>query len=206
MSRDPADHTRLLELWLEFLGLKDEARSGWVLRGVTNPESVADHSWGTALLALAFAADAGVDAAHAVKIALVHDLAEVRVGDVPRRVDPQAQTMTPQAKAAAEAAAMEDLAGHPATASFGQLWREYEDATSAEARFVRDMNLIDMCVQALYYQRNQRYRSTPETEREFPDYRALDEFFATSYPRLQTELGRVLFERVQTAYQAVRDR
>ena len=137
MSKDPDDHAQLLELWLEVLGLKDEPRAGWVLRGVSNPESVADHSWGTALLALVFAADAGVDAARAVNIALVHDLAEVRVGDVPRRVDPNRQTMTPQAKAVAEAEAIEEVAGHPATMPFGELWREYEAGTSAEARFVR---------------------------------------------------------------------
>ena len=206
MSKGPDDHAQLLELWLEVLGLKDEPRAGWVLRGVSNPESVADHSWGTALLALVFAADAGVDAGRAVNIALVHDLAEVRVGDVPRRVDPNRQTMTPQAKAIAEAEAIEELAGHPVTVPFGELWREYEAGTSAEARFVRDMNLIDLCLQALYYERNRRYRSTHATEREFPTYRALDEFFATSRPRLQTEVGRALFVRAHAAYQAARER
>ena len=56
--------------------LKEQVRTGWTLRGVTPAESVADHAWGTALLCLLFADEAGVDRAEATEIALVHDLAE----------------------------------------------------------------------------------------------------------------------------------
>ncbi len=65
-----------LDALLHAYGLKDEARQGWVLRGIVDPESVAAHSWGTSLLCLLFAEDAGVDPGEALAISTVHDLAE----------------------------------------------------------------------------------------------------------------------------------
>lgn len=81
-------------------GLKDVARSGWVLRGIERPESVADHSWGTAYLCLLLA-PAGIDRERSVAMALVHDLAEVETGDIPRRVAREAQPVSPEEKRAA---------------------------------------------------------------------------------------------------------
>ena len=47
--------------------LKDEPRTGWKIRGVVEPESVADHSWATAPLCLLYADEADVDRDHAVR-------------------------------------------------------------------------------------------------------------------------------------------
>src|SRR5258708_31467616 len=75
----------LLELLLETQVLDRVQRSGFVLRGVADPESVAEHSWHVAFLLWALAERVpGVDAARAVEIALVHDLAELRLGALPR--------------------------------------------------------------------------------------------------------------------------
>ena len=40
------------EKLLAYMGLKDVLRQGWVNAGVEQPESVAAHSWGMAVLAL----------------------------------------------------------------------------------------------------------------------------------------------------------
>src|SRR5260221_8313896 len=61
--------------------LKDVRRQGWVDRGVPDAESVADHSYGVALLAWAVARARGLDGERALLIAIVHDLAEAEVGD-----------------------------------------------------------------------------------------------------------------------------
>src|SRR5436190_1274118 len=73
-------------------------------RGVRDPESVADHSYGMALLALVAPLPAGVDRDRLIRLALVHDLAEARVGDLTPGELPRAE------KHAREAAAMRDLA------------------------------------------------------------------------------------------------
>jgi putative hydrolases of HD superfamily len=197
-----------LEPLLTAYRLKDEERTGWVLRGVTRPESVADHSWGTALLCLLFAAREGVDADRAVRIALVHDLAESITGDVAARANAAAQGVSREEKARREDEAMGRLgAGLARTAPDGPdvraLWQEYEDSATPAARFVRDMNLVDMVLQAVVYEEGRRY--DPERNRAaFPDFERLDEFFATSRPRLSTRTGRALHAAVEARYRAAR--
>src|SRR5689334_20672154 len=94
----------MIEFLLRAYGLKDTVRTGWVLRGVTDPESVADHAWGTALLCLLFGPAAGVDVNRCIAMAVVHDLAECLTGDVPS-VSGQPSTE----KARAERSAMDAL-------------------------------------------------------------------------------------------------
>jgi len=72
------------------------------------------------------------------------------------------------------------------------LWEEYEAAKTATARFVRDMNLCDMCAQALLYTSNRRSTSR------------LDEFFETSRPRLSTATGKRLHRQIEERYRALR--
>src|SRR5262245_5025299 len=61
--------------------LKQLERTGWAKRGIEIPESVADHSFGTAVMALVLAGQAGVDQNKSIKMALIHDVAESVVGD-----------------------------------------------------------------------------------------------------------------------------
>lgn len=193
-----------IEFFIRALDLKDETRTGWELRGIREPESVADHSWGTALLCLVYADEAQVDARRAVEIALVHDLAEAITGDIARRVDADAQTRSDSEKARLEAEAMDRLTEGWDGRRIQDLWLEYEQKSSPEALFVRDMNLLDMCLQALKYEQSRRYE-TGATNANFPDFPRLDEFFATSEPRFSTAMGRRMFQDVKTRYETVRD-
>jgi putative hydrolase of HD superfamily len=65
------------------------------------------------------------------------------------------------------------------------------------------MDLIDMCLQALKYEKQSRY--DPEEENEnFHKYDNLDEFFATTEPRLNTDTGEKLFWGIKERYEEVR--
>ena len=61
--------------------LKHTPRTGWVRTGVPEPESIADHMYRTALMALLYAPP-DVDRNRAVAMALCHDLAEAIAGDI----------------------------------------------------------------------------------------------------------------------------
>ena len=76
-------HTRTImrDNLLEMLELKQLPRTGWVRSGVENPESVAAHSWGMAVLALRLAPKE-LDIEKILSLCLIHDLPEVRVGDL----------------------------------------------------------------------------------------------------------------------------
>ncbi|SFC58779.1 putative hydrolases of HD superfamily [Halobiforma haloterrestris] len=228
-DRDDAVDGRLESL-LEFLELKDERRTGWVLRGVEGPESVAAHTWGTATLCLLYAdheaVDDAVDRSRAVEMALVHDLAEARTGDVPTRAEQGRERLSDAEKERAEREAMtallvpfglelevEDAGGgvggggggdDPASQSTGEdllaLWEEYERRETPTARFVKEMDLLENCLQALKYEREDRYEADGDNEH-FDEYDDLDEFFATAAPRLETSFGERLFERIRSAYE-----
>ena len=51
--------------------LKGTKRTGWLLRGLTDVESVADHSWRMSLMVLLLGGSAGIDAQRAMSIAVV---------------------------------------------------------------------------------------------------------------------------------------
>lgn len=185
---------------LKALELKDEKRTGWELRNIRDSESVADHSWGTALLCLVYADREDVDASKCVKMAVVHDLAEAETGDfVTRDVDGK-QEVGKEEKEELEIKAINSLTSGLETDKISELWQEYEDRETREARFVKDMDLIDMCLQALKYERQERYDPEEDNE-DFQEYDNLDEFFATSEPRLNTETGKQLFEEVREKYE-----
>lgn len=195
----------MIESLLAIYHLKDTPRAGWLLRGIRDPESVADHSWATALLCYLYAPVAGADPARSVEIALVHDLAESVTGDLPRRVDPPAGAPSAERKSELEREAFRALfpAGSERADAVRALWEEYEEGATIEARFARDMNLVDMCFQALIYESDRRY-DPAELENNFPRFEYLDEFFETSRGRLTTEIGKGLFKEIEARYRGLR--
>uniref|UniRef100_A0A7J2TJY4 5'-deoxynucleotidase n=1 Tax=Archaeoglobus fulgidus TaxID=2234 RepID=A0A7J2TJY4_ARCFL len=63
--------------------LKLIPRSGWLKIGIKNPESVAEHSFRTAIIAFLLAKDLGIEKAmKAAFCALIHDLHEARTTDL----------------------------------------------------------------------------------------------------------------------------
>ncbi|WP_330633223.1 HD domain-containing protein [Halocatena halophila] len=193
-----------IDTLLEAYELKDELRSGWVLRGIEEPESVAAHTWGTATLCLLFADDAGVNANEAVPMALVHDFAEARTGDIPTRAAEGVQEIHPDTKEQQEREVMQELANGLESQLFQDLWEEYEARETPLSQFVKDMDLIDNCLQALKYERQGRYDETEDNEN-FIEYDNLDEFFATAAPRIRTDVGEELFTTIKERYEKQRN-
>jgi putative hydrolase of HD superfamily len=140
----------LLDLLLEIQVLDRVPRSGFVLRGVTDPESVTEHSWHVLFLVWSLGARIpGIDVARAVEIALVHDLAELRIGDLPRT---SAHYFPTGAKRAAEAAAMADVLA-PLSARAQELYAEYQAAATPEARLVKACDKLQLMLKVAVYER-----------------------------------------------------
>lgn len=206
---DAPDADPALDALLDAYALKDERRTGWQLRGVDDPESVAAHAWGVAYLVLAlgdrFRDDLpGLDIDRALRLAVVHDVAEAETGDVATRADSTADPVDPAVKEAAEREAMADLAG-PIPDRVRDAWEAYEARDSPEAVLVKECDLLDVCLQAVRYERGARYDPAAGEPDAFREYDDLDEFFATTEPRLRTATGRALFERLRSRYRTARD-
>jgi putative hydrolase of HD superfamily len=136
---------------LEMMELKEVPRMGWVVRGVRDGESVADHTFGVALLTLLLGPSEGVDVGRALRIAVVHDIAESVLGDIPT---PAAKLMGETGKELAEEAILSKLLnGHDTRAEIEELWKEFRDRTTREGRFVRAVDKLEMFIQAFQYER-----------------------------------------------------
>jgi len=124
---------------MALLELKSVMRTGWVRAGVEQPESVAAHSWGMAVLALRLCPPE-LDLHTVITYCLIHDLPEIIVGDL----TPDDDRST---KAEDEHAAMKKLAPQ-----WLEAFETYERQDTPEAQFVHQLDRLDMGLQALVYQ------------------------------------------------------
>ncbi len=143
-------NSTLLELLSEIQALDRVPRSGFALRGVVDPESVSEHVFHTTFLAWTLACqEPALDRLRVLELALVHDLAEVRTGDLPRTVAPY---FPEGAKAEAELAVARDLLA-PLEPRGVDLVAEYQARTTPEARFVSTCDKLQLLVKAAVYAR-----------------------------------------------------
>jgi putative hydrolases of HD superfamily len=145
-----------LDPLVALLGLKEVARAGWIRAGVPAPESVAAHSHGVAVLALALARP-DLDLAAILTFAALHDLPEIRTGDITPH-----DGVDPAVKRALEDAAMATLTAElPARARLHAAFVRYEAQACPESRFVRQLDRLDMALQAVAYARAGRRGLAP---------------------------------------------
>ncbi|GGW85258.1 HD domain-containing protein [Streptomyces galilaeus] len=133
--------------------LKQTKRTGWWMAGVKDPESVAEHSWRTSLIASIIAKLEGADPARAAFLAVWHDSQETRTGDVnhlgkkyaPAEPDPRDITA-------------DQVAGMPEGLArvVIELVAEYEAKESLEAVCARDADKLECMIQGVEY-RDQGY-------------------------------------------------
>lgn len=127
--------------------LKQTKRSGWWMAGVRDPESVAEHSWRTSLIATIIAQLEGADPARAAFLAVWHDSQETRTGDVNHLGKKYATEADPQAVTADQVNGMPEAL---ASAVRG-LVAEYEAKESAEAICARDADKLECMLQGIEY-------------------------------------------------------
>jgi putative hydrolase of HD superfamily len=126
--------------------LKRELRHSWLSDG--RRESVAEHTWFMALMALLTyrRLEEPVSLDRVLSMAIVHDLAEVEVGDIPyfEASDRKAR------KAELELVAIDRIAATlpaPEGAVVRELWLEFEEGQTPESKFVRALDHLEVQVQ-----------------------------------------------------------
>lgn len=136
---------------LDLLALDRLPRTGWLLAGVAAPESVAAHSLGTSLVALAVGPQVKppLDVDRAVTLCVVHDAPEAWLGDLPRK---GAAHLPSGAKKAAEASIADELLGNLSALSQAR-YSEYAAGESREARFARACDKLHLGLRLLGYVR-----------------------------------------------------
>ena len=136
---------------LDFLSsagkLKTIPRTGWIDSGVKDPESVADHSYRTAVAAMVLSDSLGLDSLKVLRMALLHDLAEAETGDI-----------TPMQKqdnhAMLENQTMKEILGvlpESLRDQYWGTWQEYQANETPESILAHDADKIEMLLQASEY-------------------------------------------------------
>lgn len=123
--------------------LKTEMRHSWLSNG--RQESVAEHTWMMSVAAVLMAPHLqhSVDLGQTLKLIALHDIAEAITGDIPY-FEESARKNT---KLADEAEAMETIRKILPEASgklLMELWREYEDCETPEAKFARALDKLEV--------------------------------------------------------------
>lgn len=134
--------------------LKTTKRTGWVYSDVHQPESVSDHMYRMALIAFSISPDPS-RTPRLIKMALVHDLAEAKVGDIA-----PADNVPKQEKYRLEEAVMRHIRDDIfPNSSLGRelynLWLEYELGLSDDAKLIKEIDKFEMIIQADEYERTQ---------------------------------------------------
>jgi putative hydrolase of HD superfamily len=147
----------MLSTLIELQRLKRLDRTGWTLRGLANgTESVAAHSFGVSVTAMLLAdkfvaRGIVIDVEKVLRIAMLHDWAEVRVGDMPRTAT---LYFGSEARKQAETAAFTDVVQPvDAEGSYVDLYNDYERRGSLEARLVKAADVLDLLIQVLALER-----------------------------------------------------
>jgi 5'-deoxynucleotidase YfbR-like HD superfamily hydrolase len=161
---------RLVDLFAEIHPLDQIARAGFVLRGVASPESVAAHSHFVSLMTLLICDEHPdlFDRDRAVAMALIHDLCESRLMDIPM---PTGDAHLSEVKDQAEQAITEELF-KDLSPRYGELHQELIDLETPEAKLVRGIDKAQMMIKILCYDREGRGRLSEfwESPKNFPDY------------------------------------
>ncbi|GAA3829685.1 HD family hydrolase [Streptomyces phyllanthi] len=156
--------------------LKQTRRTGWWMAGVRDPESVAEHSWRTALIATIIAKLEGADPERAAFLAVWHDSQETRTGDVNYIGKKYATGADPQAVTADQVAGMPEILA----SAVRELVAEYEAKESAEAICAQDADKLECMIQGIEYKAqgyenaqrwidNSRGRLTTKSAKELAD-------------------------------------
>ncbi|MFG1942673.1 HD family hydrolase [Nonomuraea sp. NPDC048826] len=134
-------------LLYEFGLLKRYKRTGWLVAGVRDPESIADHSFRTAVIAGMIAKLEGGNPERAAFMSLFHDTQETRITDIP-------YIGKRYLKAASnEEVTADQTRGLPGEVAgmVGDAVREYEEKASLEAVCARDADKLECLIQAVEY-------------------------------------------------------
>ena len=147
------DFDPIVATYFQFTQLKRLYRQGWLQAGVSieQCETVAEHSLGvvllTALLGLHMKDDTKFDLKKALLMALFHDFGEIYAGDF----TPLDQISSEDKHALELDAVKRVFAGLGDREYILALWDEFEKGKTGEARFVKEVDRLEMGLQASVY-------------------------------------------------------
>ena len=144
--------------FIEEIGiLKSLPRTGWLIHGIKNGESIADHCYRMTLLSMVLAdtlvaKGMKLDTEKVMRLSLLHEIAEARIGDIPFTV----LTYIPEeVKETGERKAVTSMLEKFGSIGkwYQELWEEFEQNETIEAKLVRAADKLELMIQVLEYEK-----------------------------------------------------
>ena len=142
----------ILDFFKSALNLKNISRQGWIDKlSIKYPESVADHSYSMAIMAMVISDLENYDSKKILKMVLLHDLAESKIGDfTPDQINKDEKQ---KIENNAFNEIIEQLP-NPIKFEYDKIWKEYQDKVSPESQIVHQIDRLEMAMQAKMYQKS----------------------------------------------------
>ncbi len=132
--------------------LKKIQRSGWIRKvDVKESESVADHTFRTAVLCMTIGDMKKLDTLRMLKMALIHDACESMIGDLMHYGDEREELRKRQLENRVMIGIL-SLLPEDMRNDYSEIWKDFQDKESLEARLVKEMDKLEMVFQALEYE------------------------------------------------------
>jgi putative hydrolase of HD superfamily len=134
--------------------LKRTPRTGWKMRKVKNPESVADHIFRTTLLGMLLSDLEKLNTEKIIRMLLLHDIQESLTRDISSI---KKEKDIKKFKKIEENAMKKVLLILPKEIrrKYFSLWKEKEKGKTKEAKLCEDIDRLEMMIQALEYEKEQ---------------------------------------------------
>ena len=150
-----------IRVYFELNHLKQLYRQGWLLRGIPTEhcESVAEHTFAVAVLAMILADSyfPELNIVTVVRMALIHVFGEVYAGDI----IPGSHISSTEKHKLEQDSIIKILSNLPNGSDYITLWEEFESCSSPEAQFVRQIDKLEMALQASVYE-HQKFQNLAE--------------------------------------------
>ena len=139
----------ILDFFKTAANLKSVSRQGWIDKlSLENPESVADHCFSMAVMSMVISDLENYNSEKVLKMVLLHDLAESKIGDyIPGQI-------SNEEKSKLENDAFLEISKNlpeSIASQYLQIWKEYQESTSAESQLVHQIDKLEMALQANIY-------------------------------------------------------
>ncbi len=130
-------------------------RAGWVREGIKNSETVAEHCFRLSVLSMVLAPQLGLDQNKLMKMALIHDLGEIRTGDIVVERGRQIDLKMREEKEKLEKQIVEDVLSK-FEREYVAVFEEMVRRETEEAKIFWQLDKLEMVTQALEYEEEQQ--------------------------------------------------
>ena len=173
----------ILDFFKTAVNLKNISRQGWIDKlSLKHPESVADHSYSMAIMGMIISDLENYNSEKILKMILLHDLAESKIGDyTPNQI-------SKENKIKIENNAYDEMIStlpESIKSQYAQIWKEYQKQESPESKIVRQIDKLEMALQAKMYQNEGSPKDSVESF-----FKSAEE--GITHPKLKDILNQIL--------------